>query len=195
MDAQGRAGETMRLLPPPALVAPAHQATLTYEQPAKATTVLAWTAVPGAALYRVVVADDAWFTTALHDRADVVGTSVSLLGLGPGKYYWRVAAIDARKSRGVFSDFARFSVAPSSPGPALVIESLEVQSNVLRIRGRTEPGAVVTVNGQKLDVLPDGTFVEYVTLTGAGPRKVVIRAEASQGRVTTVERTVSVTPL
>ena len=191
VDSDGHAGDRVRLLPAPVLVAPTHQAALTYEQPAKTTTALAWSSVPGAFRYHVVVDDDGWFTEPLHDRADVTDTVLEMRGLPPGKYYWRVASIDEKGIQGAFADFAGFTVAEVAPGPLLTIDAIEVRKSVLMLKGRTEVGASVTVNGQKLEVLGDGSFIEYITLAGGGAQRLVIRAEAAQGRVTTVVKTVS----
>jgi len=190
VDREGRAGAKVPLPPRPVLLAPSLGATLAYPDPQHALTVLRWRPVPGATSYHVMLDDDAWFTEPLLDRAGIVGASLELPGLGVGKYYWRVSAVDARKTEGAFSEFARFTVAAAAAGPDLVIESIEVRKNVAQISGRTEPGASVTVNGQKVDVREDGFFAEFVTLDALGRQTLVIRAERAGGAVTTEERSV-----
>jgi hypothetical protein len=122
-----------------------------------------------------------------------------LRGLDVGKYYWRVAALDKDSNQGQFSDFFRFSVsAPGraagagGPPPPLVIQSLEVRSNILQIKGRTEAGASVTVNGQHVPVQDDGSFNEYITLDQAGKQVVAIRATGMNGGVRELRRPVEV---
>jgi hypothetical protein len=193
VDREGKASVTRPLPPAPLLLAPAHGATLAYAQPLQAVTVLRWRAVPGAVSYRVTLDDDAWFIQPILDRSGVVGASLDLPGLGAGKYYWRVSAVDGRDSEGAFSEFARFTVAAAPPGPRLVIESIEVRKNVAQVKGRTDPGASVSVNGQRLDVREDGSFAEFITLPALGAQELLVRAEDARGGVTTVEKSVSVT--
>jgi hypothetical protein len=190
VDKSGKASAKLVLPPPPVLLAPPLGATLAYADPHQALTVLKWRPVPGAIAYHMMVDDDAWFTEPLLDRAGIVGTSLELPGLGVGKYYWRVSAVDARKTEGTFSDFARFTVTAVATGPKLVIESIEVRKNVAQIRGHTEPGTSITVNGQRVDVREDGSFSEFVTLAALGRQRLIIRAEGARGAVTTEERSV-----
>ena len=57
------------------------------------------------------------------------------------------------------------------------------QENILQVKGRTEPGATVTVNGQRVEVQGDGSFNEYITLDKPGHQVVVIRATSIGGGV------------
>jgi hypothetical protein len=76
-----------------------------------------------------------------------------------------------------------------------VVETLEVRNNILQIKGRSEPGATVTVNGQRADVQADGSFNEFVTLDRAGQQVVVIRAVGLNGGVAERRRSVVVAGL
>ena len=89
---------------------------------------------------------------------------------------------------GSFSALSAFSIArPTAragvPPPPLTVESLEVRNNILQIKGRSEPGASVTVNGQRVEVQADGSFNEFVTLDKAGAQVVEIRAVGLNGGV------------
>jgi hypothetical protein len=126
-------------------------------------------------------------------------TSVEVRGLDPGKYYWRVSAVDKEGVEGPFSDFARFTVsrkagpgAAGGPPPPLSIESLEVRGNILQVKGRTEPGATLLVNAQRVDVATDGSFNEYILLDKPGKQTVVIRATGLQGGSVEEKRSVVV---
>ena len=84
---------------------------------------------------------------------------IELRGLDVGKYYWRVAAVDKDDVEGSFSDFARFTVSRPQGGragrrPAAPRSSTPstCAPTSCRCKGRTEPGATVTVNGQRVDV-------------------------------------------
>ncbi len=199
VDAAGKAAPKVLLPAIPTLLAPSHQAEITYPNAAQATTLLVWKGVPEAVSYHVMVDYSAYFNRPIVDRKGLRDSSVELRGLDVGKYYWRVAAIDRGGEEGSFSDFARFTVASAGSGgrgdgppPPLLIESLEVRQNILQIKGKTEPGATVSVNGQRLDVGADGAFNDFITLTQDKPGKqdVVIRATGLNGGVRELKRTI-----
>jgi hypothetical protein len=74
--------------------------------------------------------------------------------------------------------------------PLLVIESFEARNNVIRLVGKTEPGARLTVNGDPVTVQPDGSFREFVTLARKeGEQRVVIRSTSLAGGVAEETRT------
>jgi hypothetical protein len=198
VDAQGKAGPKQNLPDAPLLLAPPHQAEISYIDPTRATTLLAWKAVPGALGYHVMLDYSPYFNRPLVDRRGIKDSSVELRGLDMGKYYWRVAAVDREDAEGAFSDFARFTVAKpqqaqgDGPPPPLVIDSLDVRTNILQVKGRTEPGGSVTVNGQRVDVQGDGTFNEFITLEKPGRQTIVIRATGLNGGVNEQKRPVVV---
>ena len=78
MDEAGKAGPEQSLPPPPALLAPSHQAEITYPDPSRATTLLVWAPVPGAAAYHVMLDYSPYFNRPLVDRARHPDTSVEL---------------------------------------------------------------------------------------------------------------------
>jgi hypothetical protein len=124
------------------------------------------------------------------DRGGIKDSSVELRGLDTGKYYWKVAAVGKDGAEGAYSEFARFAVArpqgasvKGGPPPALRIEALDLRTNILQVKGRTEPGATVTVNGQRVEVAGDGAFNEFITLEKPGRQTVVIRATSINGGV------------
>jgi hypothetical protein len=199
VDAAGKAGAKVALPAVPALMAPPHQAEITYPDPARATTLLAWKPVLGAVSYHLMLDYSAYFNRPLVDRKGIRDSQQELRGLEPGKYYWRVAAVDKDGEEGNFSDFARFAVSRPSAGsggdgppPPLVIESVDVRTNILQVKGKTEPGATITVNGQRVDVDADGTFNDFITLEKAGKQIVVIRATGLNGGVNEQRRPVVV---
>jgi hypothetical protein len=197
VDAGGKAGDKFTLLAAPALLAPPHLAEISYPDPTRATTLLAWKAVAGASTYHVMVDYTPYFNRPLVDRKGHGDPSVELRGLDVGKYYWRVAAADKDQNEGVFSDFARFTVtrptgtaAGTGPPPPLVIESMDLRQNLLQVKGRTEPGASVTINGQR--VQGDGGFNEFITLSTAGKQLVSVRSTGINGGINEQKRPVVV---
>ena len=199
VDAAGKAGDTLALPAEPQLEAPPLDTVISYPNPSAGTTLLSWKAAANAATYHVVVDFTTSFTRPLVDQKGWKPTSMELRGFEVGKYYWKVAAVDASGIEGGFSEVSRFSVARQGPGqesdapPPLSLETLEPSGNVLHVKGRTGLGASLTVNGQRVDVQTDGSFNEFITLEKSGKQTVVIRATSIGGGVTKVERLVTVT--
>jgi hypothetical protein len=155
--------------------------------------------VAGAAAYHVMVDYSPYFNRPLVDRTGWRESSMELRGLDVGKYYWRVAAVDKDSVEGNYSDFARFTVGRPTgagrgegPPPTLLVEPLDGRQNIVQVKGRTEPGATVTVNGQRVDVASDGVFNEFISLEKAGRQTVVIRATGINGGVREERRPVVV---
>jgi hypothetical protein len=199
IDATGKAGPKQVLLDAPVLQAPPHQTEMSYPDPSRATTLLSWRSVPGSVSYHVMVDYSPYFNRPLVDQVRK-DSSVELRGLDTGKYYWRVAALDKDGVEGGFSGFARFTVVRKEGGaggsgtpPLLVIEAVDVRGNILQIKGRTEPGATVTVNDQRVDVQGDGSFNEFIQLDKGGRQIVVIRSTSINGGVSKQERPIVVT--
>src|SRR5437899_2668670 len=199
IDAAGKAGPKQVMLDPPLLQAPPHQTEIAYPDPSRATTLLAWKPVIGSVSYHVMVDYSPYFNRPLVDQVRK-DSSVELRGLTTGKFYWRVAALDKDGVEGGFSAFARFTVvrkegaggAGGTP-PTLVIDALDVRTNILQIKGRTEPGATVTVNDQRVDVQGDGSFNEFIQLDKGGRQLVVIRSTGINGGVNEQKRPIVVT--
>jgi hypothetical protein len=187
IDQAGRAGLEVKLPATPVLLSPANQSEVAYPDPTRAITLLAWKPVPEAVSYQVLLDYNPHFNRPLVDQG-IKNTSVEVRGLDTGKYYWRVAAVDKDGVTGRFSDFSRFAVARPSgaaqgggPPPPLTIDTVDVRANILQIKGRTEPGATVTVNGQRVDVQADGSFNEFIQLAKLGRQLVVVKAVGING--------------
>jgi hypothetical protein len=199
VDAAGKPGDTLSLPAVPVLMAPPHETEISYANPAVATTLLAWKPAADAATYHVLVDFTTNFARPLVDQKGWKPTSMELRGFDVGKYYWKVAAVDGAGNEGSFSDVSRFAVTRPAPGqqgdaapPPLSIDAMEPSSNVLHVKGRTEPGASLTVNGQRVDVQTDGTFNEFITLEKPGRQTVVFRAVSVGRRVNEQKRPVVV---
>jgi hypothetical protein len=197
VDPVGTAGPTVDLPTVPLLTAPPNRADISYEDLPGSVTLLVWNAVPGATGYRVMVDFSPTFARPLYDRQDHRPTQLEVRGLDAGSYYWKVAALDARGSEGSFSEAWRFTLAaaPTSTGPPppLVFEAAELKGNVLHVSGRTEPGATLTLNGERLEVQADGTFNEFLTFTGNAGATVVLRATTRKGGTVEDRRRVTAT--
>jgi hypothetical protein len=192
VDSKGGAGPKIVLPPAPMLVAPPTQAELPYVTPPQPTAHLTWNAVNGAHRYHVamdynVTQADLLLSAAL-DQSDVNGTNHDLSGLDPGKYFWRVAGVTPEGIEGEFSRVSLFAVMkqpepspPAAAGPKLEAQTADLEG-VLEVKGRTDPGAQITVDGFAAKVLPDGRFCEHLRKTGEP--FVVVRATAADGQFT-----------
>lgn len=192
----GQASEKVALPAAPHLVSPVDESNLVYPNPAAAATTLQWSEVKEAASYRVMVDSNPQFYRPLVDQMHE-RTSVRLRGLDVGKYYWRVAAVGQGQAEGSFSEPGRFGVSRSAAGaaatgPQLSITMFEVRGNLLQIKGQTEVGASVAVNGEPVQVHPDGTFAETIALERGGKQDVKIRVVGLSGGIREDTRSVVV---
>ncbi len=197
VDAAGNAGAKLALPPPPTLVLPAPRARIPKDTPAR----LSWTPSPGGTSYRLAidynVTQANLLLSAALDEPGITGTSRELENLATGRYFWRVAAVNAAGLEGAFSRTSLFmiaepepkAVAPSPPPaqPRLVLDSVEeVAPGVLLVAGRADPRAAVTLNGASARVMADGTFSEY--LQPGAARELVVRATLPGGAVSEQSR-------
>ena len=187
IDAAGAAGAKTALPTVPQLTAPPHQTEVSYPDLQQGVTLLMWNPVTGASGYRVMVDYSPSFTRPLYDKHGYKPTQLELRGLDAGAYYWKVAAVDAGGSEGAFSEAWRFTLAkaPASAAspPSLAVEALELKGNVLHVRGRTEAGATLTINGERLEVQADGSFEEFLTFDAGAATSVVLRSTGVRGGV------------
>jgi hypothetical protein len=205
VDAAGKAGAKLDLPPPPQLVAPASKAALPVVAPPEPSAHLVWKPVKNGDTYRVSmdfnVTQANLLLSAALDESGIRQPSHDLKGLEPGRYFWRVSALNKEGLEGASSRVSYFSVVvPVTPqpvatpapdtGPPLVLQSVEeVAPGVVHVGGRTRPGSTVTVEGTPVKVMPDGSFSEYVRRTGQGD--LVVRATAPDGQVTEQTRPVA----
>lgn len=200
VDPRGKAGPKIELPPTPNLIAPPGKAELPYVPPPQATTKLQWDAVRGAQTYRVAVDYNVHqanlLLSAALDQPGIAATAHELQGLDVGSYFWRVAGVSKEGLEGNFSKVSFFSVVtpvrtePSpAGGPSLTVGAAPVLEGILQVKGRTEPGVSVTVDGHDVKVLPDGSFSEFVKRTEK--EFVVVRATGANGQFTEEKRTVA----
>ena len=202
VDASGKAGLKQVLPSIPVLNNPGGNGVMVLAESEPVT--LSWTSASGAAAYRLLVeAAGGGGREVVFDKSGVKGTKANPSGVTKGAFSFRVAAMTADGVQGRFSEPMKFSVdraAPllpsqattNNPPPMLVIEVFEARSNVIRLAGKTEPGARLTVNGDAITVQADGSFREFVTLARKqGEQRVVIRATSVAGGVAEETRTVA----
>ncbi len=156
-----------RLLPGvPALAFPEDEATYPFQRKVPQVE-MRWQTADRGRRYRVVVATDSAFKRIFADER-VDGTSLTLRNLQPGSYYWRVRAQDADGFEGPYSAVRSVRAIYDDSPPTMAIlsppEMFVSPAPSVDLKGKTERGARVKVNGQKVPVGPDGSFVHSLAL-------------------------------
>ncbi len=188
-----------RVLTAPSLLDPNDQRVFVHRVPKKATTTLRWSGVEGAVLYRLQISNSSLFGDIRLDRRDLSASRVKITGLREATYYWRVAAIDAEGVQSAYSEIRKFKVTSTSSGgaedttpPPLDVVDFLPTGHLVIINGRTEPGALITVDGQKVDVYDDGSFTAVVRLTSEGYNDLNIVAQDPAGNISRARKRVYV---
>jgi hypothetical protein len=173
----------------PRLLAPADQKIFVHEDPGKASTTLAWEKMAGASRYHLIISDRLLFTAPLYE-ADRGETTVQIDGIHPGEYYWKVASVTGAGIRGSYSQPRRFRVTSQSlhdredTTPPILEITENVQSGpMLILNGRTEPGALLWVDNEKVDVTDDGSFYAVIRLRKEGVNDIQLLAQDASGNV------------
>ena len=148
---------------------------------------LSWSSVPDAAGYWLEVADDPGFARMTFSRWGLAEPTYQSEPLNVGAYYWRVAALDKFGLPGARSEVWRFHVQTDVTPPYISIsepaEGAILRQSPLEVRGESEPGASLELDGQPLEVGPDGSFeTEY--RPKPGPNQLTIKATDSAGNTT-----------
>jgi hypothetical protein len=68
--------------------------------------------------------------------------------------------------------------------PRLVVSPPQQMGNLFLIFGKTDPGAIVTVNAEPADVDSDGTFKKTISIDREGYATLVIKAVDAAGNET-----------
>jgi hypothetical protein len=165
-----------------------------FDQKSTEEIALRWTPVKGVDHYRLQVSRSRLFNpdaTPL-DLPDRKGVTAALRPHEEGSYYWRVASITKAGVTSDWSAYRRFRLvadaakagAPSGVAPPLTLENPQQMGNLFLIFGRTDPAASVSVQGQRADVEPDGSFKTTVSIDKEGESQIVVKAADAAGRET-----------
>ncbi|MEM9192198.1 MAG: hypothetical protein AAGF12_23700 [Myxococcota bacterium] len=122
----------------------------------------------------------------------VTPDAVADVELVSGDYRWQVQGLVGGEllpravARELRVDLDRFSPPLAIDAP---VDGATLRTPVVRVNGRSEPGARVAVDGQPIPVRPDGRFSTQHRVR-AGLSNIVIRASDDLGNVRAVSRTV-----
>ncbi len=159
-----------------------------------------WTRVYNAAGYYFELADNTVFANPLVVRKGYSGTTLSLPIPESGTYYWHVAALNEANERGRFSSIREFKVVEDRGTqvlvdqipPPLSLEPVRVFGTTAIVQGKTEAGALVTVNNKVVEVKNDGSFSAIITLYQSGRNRIEVISRDAADNETVEERWVSI---
>ena len=147
-----------------------------------------WTPMPNAAGYRLRIAHNPYFSSLLLDRR-VDTPSVVVTGLPLGAYYWSIQSLDRSGKESVESEKNRFTIIAKSKERiemALDIDPFVQHGHVIEVKGKTESGARVMVNGMEVPVVADdGSFRYFTPPLPNGENLITVTAQNSKGGVNT----------
>ena len=148
-----------------------------------------WRPVDGARKYVVKLDRNPYFPDPILESS-VSSARILHAGLDPGTYYWEVTAIDAdeRRSAPTVAKFTVSSRPRNAAPPALQVYTPSVtMDGLVTVRGRTEPGAIVTADygegDDDVSVRADGSFTYNFLVRVAGSHRVIVKARKREGSV------------
>ncbi|HMD31268.1 MAG TPA: hypothetical protein VKG84_05110 [Candidatus Acidoferrales bacterium] len=181
-----------QVLSPPELVSPGNLQPIIVPDPAKTPVKFEWKPVGEAVHYTLRISATSMFSRIVAEK-QVKAPSAEVTGLEPGDYFWAVVATDAQNRSSESSDVNKFTLAAQgkSQEMQLEIESTQLHGTVVEIRGLTEPGAALMINGQAVaQIDKDGHFLYFTPPQPRGAQTLVIVGQNRRGGTTT--KTISI---
>ena len=180
---------------PPVLMDPKSGDNVQLDPKSKGIT-LTWAPVDGVHSFHVRVARNQFFTGPMVVDQNWTHLELVLANLGPGSYWWEVQSVSDNGKLSSASERNKFTVVPYAENGAkipLEIVSLIQHGHVFEIKGQTEPGARVMVNGQEVAMInPDGTFHHFTNQLPTGENWITVTAQNSKGGYGLVSRPVNI---
>ena len=177
---------------PPVLLAPADRMPIFVSAGSRSAD-LTWTPVEDISTYHVRVSRNPYFSS-LEKEAHINGTTWKISGLDEGKYYWVVQSEDDDGHQSIESEKNEFTIVnKGSEGVSLALEikTLIQHSHVIEIKGNTQPGARVMVNGEQVPGMAlDGSFTYFTPPLPTGENLITITAQNEKGGVNTTTKRV-----
>jgi hypothetical protein len=185
--------EKIKLPPAPILKLPKNNSVHEFTRPDYLELPLEWYDLEVAKAYRLYIS--AANSQYLPDKPlkEVKDNKILLrIKVSPkAKYLWAVSAVDENNVEGPKSAIWGFIVQRSptlmeedKTPPLLKITEVEPFIPFLNIKGVTEPNVSLTINGETVDVSPDGKFDYFYRLRNAGINEIIVVAEDAAGNKT-----------
>jgi len=175
------------VLAPPALVEPLNLSPIILEDPKHDPVHFSWKPVATAKTYELQASTTTMFNHVVMDKK-VATTSVDIAGFDPGDYFWRVRAIDENNNVSDPSDSFKFTLVAQGKEKEMLLEvdDTQLQGNVVEVIGRTEPGAILIINGEQVaDIQPDGRFRYFTQPMQKGSHTIAITGQNRRGDTAT----------
>lgn len=158
---------------------------------------MAWGPFDGAAGYWIEVASDAGFNQMQVSEWGVEAAAFQTPQIAAGRYFWRVAALDALGLPGQWSKTNDFIIRHDTTPPFLTVlapgdGTLSDQATIEAF-GASEPDAAVLLNGAPVTLGADGSFVLAVNLE-VGPNTLIVQATDLAGNISEMSQTVTYRP-
>jgi len=176
-----------QVLSPPDLVAPGNLQPIIVADPAHTPLKFEWKAVTGAVHYTLRISSTSMFSRIVSEKQSNT-TSAEISGLDSGDYFWEVVATDAKNRTSEPSDVFKFTLAAEGKTQEMLleVESTQLHGAVVEIRGQTEPGAALMVNGQPVaQIDKDGKFLYFTPPMPRGSQTLVIVGQNRRGGTAT----------
>jgi len=153
---------------------------------------LTWQPVPGVSRYALQVSRNHLFVDNVIDSENRAKTHATLGIRGEGAFQWRVAAYAKDGSQGPWSAPRRFRIASARTGggeksndpPPLDLEDVKSYGSIFIVRGKSDPGVRIEINGEPVTVSADGSFQKTVQFTKEGWGFIEIKARDGWGTET-----------
>lgn len=194
VDRDARVSEKVKLPPAPVLDAPIDQKVMPLAGAEDTLVPLTWQEVPEATRYHLMVSSKPLFSDTLVDQT-LDTNSATLPHAREGNYYWKVTAVFEDGTEGPSSEIRKFKVVTGNltitgddEPPPLSIDDFLVFATQVIVRGKTEPGALLSVNGVRIDVYDDGTFTSVIPLRKVGRQTLVFTAQDIAGNTSRLQR-------
>ncbi len=187
----GGFGPKIRLPDTPSPAAPDNNVVLDLRRAEQVS--IRWSRVPEASRYRLQIARSRLFIpdSIIVDLNDRQKTEAVVNVTEEGSFFWRVAALSKANLASEWSAARRFKVvsgnasgSPDKRPPDLVLERSKVIGNLVMVSGKTEPGAMVTVNGEPADLDSTGAFRKMISMDRDGLSTIVVKASDGSGNET-----------
>src|SRR5580704_2286914 len=172
-----------QVLAPPALTSPLNLQPIIVADPKKDPIHFEWKPVATAKTYLLQISRSTLFSKVLYEKR-TADTSLDITGLEPGDYFWKVRAVDAKDATSALSDPYKFTLVAQGKEQDMLLEvdSTELHGSMVEVSGRTEAGATLIINGEKVaDLRADGTFHYFTPPMTKGSQTIVITGQNRRG--------------
>ena len=182
---------------PPFLISPRDKDTYQTD-PKSRDVVLTWGPVEGVHGYHVKVSKSKFFTqpSLLVDDKNWPNLEMRVKGLEPNQmYYWEVFSVGEDGKESTASEINGFNLVVKGDNSAAIpleLEPFSQHGHVIEVKGRTEPGARVLVNGQEAIINSDGTFRHFTNPLPTGDNVITVTAQNQKGGSATNSQTITI---